>query len=158
MVILIYTVDENPLPEGWKHSLPEVDRKWVSKALCVYDQHGKVDFKPRQLWEYPPQPSLIPSQCPNVDRYFAHRMLVWYPRKLMKVRLQCPYNKDHELTSGGNYPLVRRVLDVADYYNLVTEYLYCNTCKKRVVGWSAAIVRQLDEGHRLLFPCLLTYQ
>lgn len=158
--VLPHIADELPLPEGWKTALPEADRKWVSKALCGFNAQGRVEVRANRLWYYPPEPALIPSQCPVADRYFAHRLLVWMPRRLFKVRLHCPDEacEKHELTSAGNYPGVRHVLDVADYYIMVTEYLRCSRCEGKYIGWSNVIVKQLDEGHRRLFPVVLTYR
>ncbi|KAK0140599.1 hypothetical protein N1851_022414 [Merluccius polli] len=40
---------------------------------------------------------------------------------------------------------------------MATEYLECRRCKKKVAAWSQEIVGQLGEGHRALFPAILTY-
>ena len=45
-----------------------------------------------------------------------------------------------------------------DRYNLAAEYLECRACKKKIISWSPGIVTQLDPGHRLQFPVLITYQ
>jgi len=53
---------------------------------------------------------------------------------------------------------VRQVLDVDGFYNLASEYLECTSCKGRYISWSDDILRQLDVGHRRLFPAILTYR
>ena len=82
------------------------------------------------------------------------------PRKLWQVRLCCPDPAcaEHPLTSAGLYPRVRQVLDMDGFYHLAAEYLECTKCKKKLISWSGAITRQLDLGHRVQFPVLLTYQ
>lgn len=116
--------------------------------------------KVTKLWWYPPQPPPICNQLPKVSRYFAHPLLMWMPRKLWRLRLVCPQPgcKDHELTSCGVYPHVRQVLGVAGYYSLASEYLECSACKRKVISWSEAVLKQLDVGRRQQFPALLTYR
>ena len=41
---------------------------------------------------------------------------------------------------------------------MVSEYLECSNCKKKVIAWSAPVLAQLDVGHRLQFPIILTYK
>ncbi len=152
-----------PLPEGWKKTLPTTDHQWVSKALFHYNAFGKLELDPGRathLWYHPPEPALAPSRVPRVDRYFAHRLLLWMPRKLWRVKLCCPNSacQQHELTSAGIYHRVRQVLDVNSFYNLAGEYLECSSCKKKYISWSGVILNQLDIGHRYQFPALLTYR
>jgi len=82
------------------------------------------------------------------------------PRKLWKVTLYCPHPgcDNQRLTSAGLYNTVRQVVDIDSCYNLAAEYLECKNCKRKVISWSPAIVKQLDMGHQLQFPVLLTYQ
>lgn len=157
---------ENPLPDGWRDTLASADHAWISKALFRYPAKStaekKIELKTDnlQLWMYPPQPSLTYTQIPRVDRYFSTRLLVWMPKRLWKVQLVC-LNTDcrrRQLTHAGLYPRVRQVLDICDYYNLVTEYLECLTCGKKYIGWSQTILSQLDIGHRYQFPAILTYR
>ncbi len=112
-----------------------------------------------KLWWYPPQPVLVSTHAPKVDRYFSHRHLLWMPRKLWKVRLICPNEscKDHELTGAGVYKRVRQVLDVDSYYLLATEYLECSSCKKKYMSWGQPILRQLSIEQQLQFLIILTY-
>ena len=115
--------------------------------------------KINKLCWYPPQPALRVNQPPTVNKYLTKRLLVWMPRKLWQVNLLCPHadcNK-HPLTSAGLYPHARQVLDLDGYYSLVTEYLECAKCKKKVISWSQAILEQLDVGHKRQFPIIITY-
>ncbi|XP_013856580.1 uncharacterized protein LOC106512530, partial [Austrofundulus limnaeus] len=41
-------------------------------------------------------------------------------------------------------------------YFLASEYLSCRKCKRKVISWSHGIISQLDIGHRVQFPCILT--
>ncbi|XP_070565611.1 uncharacterized protein [Ptychodera flava] len=149
------------LPEGWKQTLPKADHLWVAKALFKTSK-GKVELdvaRVDRLWWFPPQPSLVCCQPPRSDHYFAQPLLLWMPRTLWQVRLLCPQpNCQCELTSAGIYQRVRQVLDVDGYYSLAAEYLECRRCKKKFISWSGVITRQLDMGHRLQFPVLLTYR
>lgn len=142
--------------------MPKEDHAWVSKELFRTGKHGKAELKSgtlRQLWYYPPQPTLIPSQVPNPDRYFAHPLLVWMPKRMWRVSLYCPECKVRELTLAGIHRVVRQVLDLTGFYNLVTEMYRCTSCaERRFLAWSPPIVNQLDIGHRHQFPVLLTYQ
>ena len=112
------------------------------------------------FWWYPPQPPLITLQPPRPSNFFALHLLLWMQRKLWGVKLFCPHPTcdKKELTGAGIYPRVRQVLDIDERYNLAAEYLECNACKRKVISWSPAIVRQLDPGHQLKFPVLITYQ
>lgn len=112
--------------------------------------------KADKLWWSPPQPQLIPTGQPRIDRYFGHRLLLWMPKKLWKVRLICPYCKNVELTSSGPYRVTRMVLDIDSFYILATEYLCCKSCRKFQIGWSNAVLNQLDPGHRSQFPVIIT--
>ncbi|KAH3815493.1 hypothetical protein DPMN_144016 [Dreissena polymorpha] len=39
---------------------------------------------------------------------------------------------------------------------MASEYLQCTDCKRKVISWSHDILSQLDVGHRVQFPCILT--
>ena len=97
---------------------------------------------------------------PKVDRYFAHPLLLWMPRKLWRVTLQCPQSeckkKGVNLTSGGLHKKVRRVIDVSMWYCVAAETLICPNCKRKVISWAPNIISQLDIGHQIQFPCILT--
>ena len=151
------------LIEGWKNTLPQFDHQWVSSALFKTSVKGKPAFdssKVNKLWYHPPEPSLIPNQPPSVARYFTRRLLLWMPRRMWQVQLHCPQPecKKHLLTSAGIYPRVRQVLDIDRYYSLASEYLECSKFSRKVINWSQSIVKQLDIGHQLQFPVLITHQ
>lgn len=39
---------------------------------------------------------------------------------------------------------------------MAAEYLECSICKKKLSSWTQDLLDQLDVGHRLQFPCILT--
>ena len=85
------------LPKGWQHILPDVDRKWVSKALFRWSRNGipEMDFaRVDKMWWDPPPP-LVCSSVLVMEKYFARPLLRWMPRKLWQVKLYCP-NSDCE--------------------------------------------------------------
>ena len=51
---------------------------------------------------------------------------------------------------------MQEVLDIESYYYMVTEVMNCTRCNKKVLGWSSIVLDQLDIGHRVLFPAILT--
>ncbi|XP_051996487.1 uncharacterized protein LOC127653743 [Xyrauchen texanus] len=63
-----------------------------------------------------------------------------------------------KLTTDLKLWTIRRVLDFDGWYLMVTEYLECRRCKRKVAAWSQEVVSQLGEGHRALFPAILTYK
>ena len=115
----------------------------------------------KQLWFHPPQPPTVFNQPPaSPDLFFARSFFYWAPYKLFKVRLHCPdpaCNK-HKLTACGFYKTVRRVLDIDGYFYMGCEYLECTGCTKKLPAWSYVLLQQLDVGHRVLFPAILTYR
>ncbi|CAB4020973.1 Hypothetical predicted protein [Paramuricea clavata] len=149
------------LPDGWLSTLPKADHQWIAQALFKANARtgkAELDFgRVNKLWWYLPQPPLIASQPPRPSKLFSQRLLLWMPRKLWGVKLHCPHPtcEKKELTGAGIDPRIRQVLDID---NLAAEYLECRACKKKVISWSPAIVRQLDPGHQLQFPVLITYQ
>ncbi|KAH3735367.1 hypothetical protein DPMN_041886 [Dreissena polymorpha] len=80
------------------------------------------------------------------------------PRKQWKVQLYCPHPgcDRQELASAGINQKVRQVVDIDGYYNLACDNLECMKCRRRVLSWSHSILSQLDIGHRVQFPCILT--
>ncbi|KAH3735343.1 hypothetical protein DPMN_041836 [Dreissena polymorpha] len=80
------------------------------------------------------------------------------PRKQWKVQLYCPHPgcDRQELASAGINHKVRQVVDIDGFYNLACDNLECMKCRRRVLSWSHAILSQLDIGHRVQFPCILT--
>lgn len=70
---------------GWllakmMETTPPQDQKWISAALRKH-WWLRADLK---LWYEPPEPALIYHQAPT------HRLLLWMPYHLGKVRLSCP--------------------------------------------------------------------
>ncbi|KAK0139749.1 hypothetical protein N1851_023343 [Merluccius polli] len=135
--------------------------QWISKALFQWSKTGQpeLDFtRVDRMWWYPPQPSLVPTGIPPMERYFGHPLFLWMPRKLWRVRLLCPHEDcgKEELTSAGLHQRVRHVVGVSMTYFMVSEYLSCKGCKRKVISWTRNIIRQLDIGHQVQFPCLLT--
>ena len=102
-------------------------------------------FRVNKLWWDPPQPSLISTQPPRLDRYFVQWLLLWMPRKLWKVTLYCLHEGcDRKLlTSAGIYSTVRQVVDIDSNYNLAAEYLERRHCKRKVISWSPGIIKNL---------------
>lgn len=162
--LLIFVAEEFPLPSGWADYLPDADKKWVSKALkCKRVAKTQVKVDPDRMWFDPPPPQLIPSLRPSVHRYFARRLFVWMPKLLWHavigcVRPECQLTFPNDLVRAGNYPVVRRVVTLDGYYHMVTERYECSKCKAKYVGWSGAMVGQLDVSRRVQFPVLLTYR
>ncbi|XP_071501526.1 uncharacterized protein [Diadema antillarum] len=151
------------LTEGWKKTLPEADKQWISQAFFRESSRGKAEMdmsKITQLWFYPPQAKFALGQPPKPSRYFASKILMWMPRKLWAVKLVCPREEcdGAEMTSAGAYPTVRQVLDSDGYYNLAAEYLECRRCHRKLISWSKPILDQLDTGHRMQFPIVLSYK
>ncbi|XP_078802180.1 uncharacterized protein LOC105353958 isoform X2 [Oryzias latipes] len=149
------------LPAGWLHTLPEVDQRWMSKALFKWTAQGHPDLdfsKVDRLWWYPPQVPLRITNVPQPEDYFGSPLLLWIPQKLWQVKLTCPHSDCHEelLTSAGLHEKVRQVISLDITYFVASEYLFCKRCKRKVISWSHAIVSQLDVGHRGQFPCILT--
>ncbi|KAK0147214.1 hypothetical protein N1851_013367 [Merluccius polli] len=140
------------LPAGWKPALPVLDQQWISKALFQWSKTGQpeLDFTwVDRMWWYPPQPSLVPTGIPPMERYFGHPLFLWMPRKLWRMRLLCPHEdcgKDcrtaPESTTCGwcQHDILHGV----------------RGCKRKVISWTRNIIRQLDIGHHVQFPCLLT--
>ncbi|KAK1893511.1 ATP-dependent protease ATPase subunit HslU [Dissostichus eleginoides] len=98
---------------GWTHTLPEVDERWISKALFKWNAKGHPEL-----------------ESSRVDK------LWWYPPQL--------------------HQKIRQVVAVGKMYFVASEYLACRRCKRKVISWSHGLVSQLDIGHRVQFPCILT--
>ncbi|XP_047187902.1 uncharacterized protein LOC118310714 isoform X2 [Scophthalmus maximus] len=149
------------LPAGWIHILPDVDQRWISKTLFRWTAQGhpELDFsRVDKLWWYPPQVPLRTSNSPLLENYFGHPLLLWMPQKLWQVRLKCPHPEcqNELLTSAGLHQKIRQVVGVGKMYFVASEYLACRRCKRKFTSWSHDIVSQLDIGHRVQFPCILT--
>ncbi|KAK0156124.1 hypothetical protein N1851_000589 [Merluccius polli] len=141
------------LPTKLLKTIPPQDQKWISAALWK-NQHLRTDL---QLWYDPPEPSLIYHQVPTPERFFNHRLLLWMPYHLWKVRLSCPACGT-QLTSYGVHKRARHILDVDRYYLMITETLWCSSagCKTTYLSSSKTILDQLGLAHRLEFRLILT--
>ncbi|XP_062395732.1 uncharacterized protein LOC134083423 [Sardina pilchardus] len=151
------------LPAGWIPALPEVDQRWISKALFQWSRFDQPELNPTKgdkMWWYPPQPPQTPNGMPSLERHFGTPLLLWMPRKFWRVRLVCPHPDciQSELTSAGLHQRIKQVVGVSSSYYIASEYLACKSCKRRVISWSSAIISQLDIGHRIQFPCIMTYR
>lgn len=151
------------MPATWREGLPDVDKLWIAKSLFGPGSKSKgtlQDFKVDRLWYYPPPPSRSCPGRPSVERYFAHRLFLWMPRRLWSYKFHCPNDgcQGNELTSAGVYKTIKQILDVESYYLMATEYLECRKCGGKLAAWSPAVVSQLDFGHRQQFPAVLTYK
>ena len=151
------------MTEGWKQSLPRADHQWVSNALFKESSKGKPEVdtsRINKLWFYPPEPLFLHGRPPKPSLFYASRLLMWIPRKLWGFKFVCTQKECNrqELNSAGVYPHVRQVVDVEGFYNLAGEYLECRRCRKKVISWSKPMLDQLDTGHRLQFPIVLTYK
>ncbi|KAJ8340737.1 hypothetical protein SKAU_G00353700 [Synaphobranchus kaupii] len=160
--------DSLPLPEnletapgsepGWlpaklMMTIPPQDQKWISAALWKH-QRLRTDLK---LWYDPPEPALIYHQAPTPERFFTHRLLLWMPYHLWKVRFSCPVC-GKQLTGYGAHKRARQVLDVDRYYLMITETLWCSAvgCKTTYLSTSKTILDQLDLAHKMEFRLILT--
>ncbi|XP_049320206.1 uncharacterized protein LOC125802508 isoform X1 [Astyanax mexicanus] len=139
------------LPAEMKKNIPLQDQKWIASTLWG-NQRLRSGLK---LWYEPPTPALIYHQVPTPDPFFTHRLLVWMPYHLWKVRLQCP-DCGKQLTGCGIHKRVRHVLDIDRYYLMVTETLRCNFCKVTHLSTSKTVLDQLDVPHRSEFRIILT--
>lgn len=143
----------------WPQTMPQVDRKWVAEALFRVYAKGKLELKDSlQLWYSPPPPAVLYHQAPTPDRFFSHRLLVWMPYRLWKLRLYCtnPTCVGHQLCGGGLHRRVRHVLDIDSYYNMITETLICPKCRSSYLSWGHTVLQQLDLAHRSEFRVILT--
>lgn len=150
-----------PIIASWRACLPEVDIPWISKALFTLSPTGKPEMDDRKvdrLWYEPPQPQLIANHRPKLEQYFGHRLLLWLPLRLFKLKLLCPHCKETTLTRQGPYRLTRMVLDIDGFYILAGEYLHCARCRKNQISWSPSILDQLDPGTRSRFPVQVLYK
>ncbi|CAM4510591.1 unnamed protein product [Leuciscus chuanchicus] len=141
------------LPEKMKTGLPVQDRQWIASTLWR-NQRLRGDLK---LWYEPPTPSLIYHQVPTPERFFCHRLLVWMPYHLWKIRVFCPKCRGH-LIGGGIHKRVRKVVDIDRNYLMITETLKCSNteCKTSYLSSGNAILDQLDLPHRSEFCIILT--
>jgi hypothetical protein len=143
----------------WKQAIPSEDQSWISKALFKCSVHGTPELKDDlQLWYNPPIPPQTLSQPPKPEIFFHNRLLVWMPYKLWQYKFICKNDNciNKALRAHGLYRRPRRVLDVDTFYTVVTDVLICGNCRSTYVSWSPAILDQLDIGHRIRFPIIMT--
>ena len=136
-----------------RKTIPQQDQRWIASTLWR-NQRLRPDV---QLWYEPPVPALIYNQVPSPDRFFMHRLLVWMPYHLWKVRLSCP-KCGKQLTGAGIHKRARKVLDVDRYYLMVTETLRCNSssCISNYLSTSQTVLDQLSLALRGEFRLILT--
>ncbi|XP_028311916.1 uncharacterized protein LOC114468934 [Gouania willdenowi] len=139
------------LPGEMSKTIPVQDQRWIANTLF---HSGKLrpDVK---LWYEPPVPALIYHQTPTPDRFFTHRLMVWMPYHLWKVRVFCPAC-GKQLTGYGVHKRARKVLDIDRYYLMVTETLRCTVCSVNYLSTSQTVRDQLDLPHQKMFRLILT--
>ncbi|KAJ4922886.1 hypothetical protein JOQ06_026154, partial [Pogonophryne albipinna] len=139
------------LPREMSKAIPVQDQRWISNTLF---HSGKL--RPHlKLWYEPPVPALIYHQTPIPDRFFTHRLMVWMPYHLWKVRVFCPVCRK-QLTGGGVHRRSRKVLDIDRYYLMVTETLRCSVCVVNFLSTSQTVRDQLDLPHQKMLRLILT--
>ncbi|CAL8325140.1 unnamed protein product [Gadus morhua 'NCC'] len=139
---------ETRLPEGWRTALTGEEQEWIGRALFQQTSGGslKLTTDLKLWWDPPPAPAEL----------FSATRLGGYLLRVSVVPLGAPAHK--HLTKCGMYKTIRKVLDIDGWYLMATEYLECRRCRRKVAAWSQEVVRQLGEGHRALFPAILTYK
>lgn len=139
------------LPAEMSKTIPVQDQRWISTTLF---HSGKL--RPNlKLWYEPPVPALIYHQTPTPDRFFTHRLMVWMPYHLWKVRVFCP-TCGKQLTGYGVHKRARKVLAIDRYYLMVTETLRCTVCSLNYLSTSQTVRDQLDLPHQKMFRLILT--
>lgn len=104
--------DTCPLPELWKVALPSVDHTWISRLLFKTGANGKAEVdasKVDRIWYSPPPPFRSCRTLPTPNRYFAHKLCLWMPKRLWTLVLKCQVCSS-DLTMAGIYSkTVRKV-------------------------------------------------
>lgn len=139
------------MPGEWKNTIPTQDQRWIANTL-FHSGKLRADLK---LWYEPPVPALIYHQTPTPERFFTHRLMVWMPYHLWKVRVFCP-SCGKQLTGYGVHKRARKVIDIDRYYLMVTETLRCTACSLNYLSTSQAVRGQLDLPHAEMFRLILT--
>ena len=155
--VLSSSSSQTRLPEGWRTALTGEEQEWIGRALFQQTSGGSLKLTTDlKLWWDPPQPRLNYTQPPaSAATFFACRLFLWAPLHMWGPRPTCCQK---HLTKCGMYKTIRKVLDIDGWYLMATEYLECRRCRRKVAAWSQEVVRQLGEGHRALFPAILTYK
>ncbi|XP_074506424.1 uncharacterized protein LOC141776613 [Sebastes fasciatus] len=149
------------LPESWRAALTVEQQQWIGRVLFSRDSRGRSRLITElNLWHHPPQTRPVYNQPPaSPDPFFACRLFLWMPHRIWHLQLTCPQPLcTGTMTKAGLYRTIRRVLDIDGWYLMATEYLECRRCKKKVVGWSQGIIRQLSPTYSCQFPAILTYR
>ena len=105
--------------------------------------------------------TILPAQPTTMyEQVFCPTLVSVDAEKNVAGQLHCPHHEceQHPLTSAGVYPRVRQVLDIDYLYILAAEYLECLKCGRKLISWSPAIIKQLDVGHQMQFPVLMTHK
>ena len=144
----------NPLPSQPPH--PE-EQEWIGRALFGQDREGPLKLTTDlKLWWEPTPPRPTYTQPPaSPAAFFPCRLFLWVPPCMWGAQPTCCYK---HLTKCGMYQTIRKVLDIDGWYLMATKYLECRRSGKKVAAWSQKVVSQLGEGHRALFPAILTYK
>ena len=133
------------------------DQEWISEIL--FESDGTLALDKLSCWLYPPQPK-VPKGKPRMEDYFLQKAFLWMPRRMLRIPVSCT-RCGRPLMSKGLYNRVLEVIDTDCRYYLITEYLACSSCKDlspTYMGWAIDILNQLDSGHKLLFPVVLTHK
>jgi hypothetical protein len=113
---------------------------WISKALFQWNPNKKHEPMLKEdnltLRYYSPEPTRLPSSTPSAEKFFSRPLLMWFPRKLFAVTLQCPYGcANGTMISRGLHQKTRLVVGVKGCYNVATEEVSCSVCHKGVLSW-----------------------
>ncbi|XP_056330446.1 uncharacterized protein LOC130242380 [Danio aesculapii] len=139
------------LPGELSKAIPVQDQRWIAHTIF---HSGKL-WPVLQLCYEPPGPALIYHQTPTPDRFFTHRLMVWMPYHLWKVRFSCS-TCGKNLTGYGVHKRARKVLDIDRYYLMLTETLRCTVCSLNYLSTSQTVRNQLDLPHQKVFRLILT--
>ncbi|KAK3565379.1 hypothetical protein QTP86_007112 [Hemibagrus guttatus] len=132
-------------------------------------------LKSDRMWFYPPEPpGYVRGALPTPDSFFWSRVFVWSPVGVWRCSLKYPRGykcvgkgRNVHLYKSGYHHRVRHICDVSSWYTMLTEVLCCGPCTKaarsgegstvgRWLAWDPAILSQLSEAHRAMFPAVLT--
>ena len=140
------------LPKHWDANVAVFDRQWIGRT--VFSSKGTL-ATPLRLWYHPPADETATNVKPDPRKYFARKLLLWFPRRLFSFDFKCSCKKS--VRSKGVYNRVRLVLDIESYYYMVTEYMHC-TCGKTYAAWDKCMLDQLPYALRVKFPAVLTHK
>ncbi|KAK3514923.1 hypothetical protein QTP86_021102, partial [Hemibagrus guttatus] len=111
---------------------------------------------------------------PTPDSFLRSRVFVWRPVGVWRCSLKCPRGDkcvgkgwNVHLYKSGYHHRVRHICDVSSWYTMLTEVLCSGPSIKaarsgegstvsRWLAWDPAILSQLSEAHRAMFPAVLT--